>query len=57
MATNRIIPPPEEPGPRPAEQAHAERELEQRHEERLKNTLRAGATAQLILGVLAVLAA
>ena len=57
MAANRIIPPPEEPGPRPADQAHVERELEQRQEQRFKNTLRAGSSAQLILGVIAVLAA
>jgi predicted PurR-regulated permease PerM len=57
MAANRIIPPPEEPGPRPADQAHAEREQEQRREQKFKDSLRAGAAAQVTLGVIVVLAA
>lgn len=57
MAANRIIPPPEEPGPRPADQVHKDRELQQRDEQRFRNTVRAGASSQLILGVIAVLAA
>jgi predicted PurR-regulated permease PerM len=57
MAANRIIPPPEEPGPRAANEVPAQRELEQRKEQRFRKALRAGAAAQVTLSVIAVLAA
>lgn len=57
MAANRIIPPrPEQVEPQPAEnQAAFELELEQRRERRYKGTLRAGATAEIVIGVAVVL--
>ena len=57
MAANRIIPPPEEPGPRPADQVPDQRELKQRQKQRFRKALRAGAAAQVTLAVIAVLAA
>lgn len=62
MATNRIIPPPEQPGPQLTSkeaadaEALAKAELEQRQERKFKNALRAGAVAQVVIGMLAVLA-
>ena len=55
MATNRIIPPAEQPGPQLADQAALQEELQQRQEAKYKNTLRAGAAAQITLSVIAVL--
>ena len=55
MATNRIIPPAEKPGPQLADQAAVQEELQQRQEAKYKNTLRAGAAAQITLSVIAVL--
>jgi predicted PurR-regulated permease PerM len=56
MATNRIIPPAEQPGPQLADQTSLQKELQQRQEAKYKNTLRAGAAAQITLSVMAVLA-
>lgn len=56
MATNRIIPPAEQPGPQLADQTALQEELQQRQEAKYKNTLRAGAAAQITLSVIAVLA-
>ena len=55
MATNRIIPPAEKSGPQLADQAAVQEELQQRQEAKYKNTLRAGAAAQITLSVIAVL--
>ena len=55
MATNRIIPPAEQPGPQLADQTALQEELQQRQEVKYKNTLRAGAAAQITLSVIAVL--
>ncbi len=55
MATNRIIPPAEQPGPQLADQTALQEELQQRQEIKYKNTLRAGAAAQITLSVIAVL--
>ena len=55
MATNRIIPPADKPGPQLADQAAVQEELQQRQEAKYKNTLRAGAAAQITLSVIAVL--
>lgn len=55
MATNRIIPPGEEPGPQLADHAALQEELQQRQEVKYKNTLRVGAAAQITLSVIAVL--
>lgn len=55
MATNRIIPPAEQPGPQLADQAALQEELQQRQEAKYKNTVRAGAAAQITLSVIAVL--
>jgi predicted PurR-regulated permease PerM len=59
MATNRIIPPPaEQPSPQLVhddDAAAGNAELEQRRETRFRNTLRVGAVADLILGIIAVL--
>ena len=55
MATNRIIPPAEEPGPQLADQAALQEELQQRQEAKYKKTLRAGAVAQVTLSIIAVL--
>ena len=57
MATNRIIPPADKPGPQLADQAAVQEELQQRQEAKSKNTLRAGAAAQITLSVIAVLVA
>ena len=62
MATNRIIPPPEQPEPQLTSKEAAEAdalakaELEQRQERKFKNALRAGAVAQVVIGIMAVLA-
>jgi predicted PurR-regulated permease PerM len=58
MATNRIIPPPEQPSPQLVREdsAAAQNELEQVRERRFRNTLRAGAVAEVVIGIIAVLA-
>jgi predicted PurR-regulated permease PerM len=58
MATNRIMPPPEQPSPQTTRQdsAAAERELQQVRERRFRNALRAGALAEVVIGIVAVLA-
>lgn len=57
MASNRIIPPAEPRAPQVADRAAAQKELQQKQERKFRNSLRAGATAEVILAVLAVLAA
>jgi len=57
MASNRIIPPSEPRGPQPADRATAQKDLQQRQEHKLRSSLRAGAGAEVILAVIAVLAA
>lgn len=57
MASNRIIPPTEPLGPQAADRATTQRDLQQRQEHKFRNSLRAGATAEVILAVVAVLAA
>src|SRR5690242_1521911 len=58
MATNRIMPPPEQPSPQLVREdsAAAERELQQVSERRFRNTMRAGALAEVVIGIIAVLA-
>jgi predicted PurR-regulated permease PerM len=59
MATNRVIPPAEQPSPqlvRDENTAAKEAELEHVREKKFRNTLRAGAVAELVLGIIAVLA-
>lgn len=58
MATNRIIPPPEQPSPQLVREdsAAAQSELQQVRERRFRNTLRAGAVAEVVIGIIAVLA-
>lgn len=58
MATNRIMPPPEQPSPQlvSEDSATAERELQQARKRRFRNTLRAGALAEVVIGIIAVLA-
>jgi predicted PurR-regulated permease PerM len=58
MATNRIMPPPEQPSPQLVgeDSAAAQAELQQVRERRFKNTLRAAALAEVVVGIIAVLA-
>lgn len=57
MASNRIIPPTEPLGPQVADRATTQKDLQQRQEHKFRNSLRAGAAAEVILAVVAVLAA
>ncbi|HET9183882.1 MAG TPA: AI-2E family transporter [Candidatus Angelobacter sp.] len=57
MASNRIIPPAGQRGPQSVDTGAAEKELQQRQERKFMDSLAAGAAAQVILAVLAVLAA
>lgn len=58
MATNRIIPPPEKAPSQLVRQdsAAAQSELQQVRERRFRNTLRAGAVAEVVIGIIAMLA-
>ena len=57
MATNRIVPPPpDQPSPQLVRDDNAaEAELQQVRKRKFRNTLRAGAVAELVLGIIAVL--
>ncbi len=57
MATNRIIPPPEQPLPEMVREDSetAQVELQQKQERKFRNALRAGSVAQVVLGIAAVL--
>ncbi len=57
MATNRIIPPPEQTSPQLVREGSdtAQAELQQKQEGKFRNTLRAGSVAQIVLGVAVVL--
>lgn len=57
MASNRIIPPAGPRSPQVAETGTAQKELQQKQERKFRNSVHVGATAEVILAVVAVLAA